>query len=156
MILRKTRWLTSSNSWMCVKTIVHHHCNAMHRCIDDIDDNCYLSTCNILHPFIKRRKIGLKRNRYLQSANKNIGVASQCLKITEKVAFYIASEASYIYILNRQKHIENAKIGPFWRVFENLKLAVKQCYSVTRQVTFYRTKIGWKCQNWKIQMRHFE
>ena len=23
---------------------------------------------------------------------------------------------------------ENAKIGPFWRIFENLKLAVKQCY----------------------------
>ena len=26
-------------------------------------------------------------------------------------------------------HFEwNAKNGPFWRVFENLKLAVKQCY----------------------------
>ena len=28
--------------------------------------------------------------------------------------------------------------------------------SVTRQVSFNRTKIGGKCQNWKIQMRHFE
>ena len=27
---------------------------------------------------------------------------------------------------------------------------------VTRQVSFNRTKIGGKCQNWKIQMRHFE
>ena len=26
------------------------------------------------------------------------------------------------------KLIKNAKNGPFWRVFENLKLAVKQCY----------------------------
>ena len=26
---------------------------------------------------------------------------------------------------------------------------------VTRQVSFNRSKIGWKCQNWKIQMRHF-
>ena len=26
------------------------------------------------------------------------------------------------------KLIENAKNGLFWRVFENLKLAVKQCY----------------------------
>ena len=27
--------------------------------------------------------------------------------------------------------------------------------SVTRQVNFNRTKIGGKCQNWKIKMRHF-
>ena len=46
----------------------------------------------------------------------------------KKVTFNIASEASYVYILSGQKLIENAKNGPFWRVFENLKLAVKQCY----------------------------
>ena len=53
---------------------------------------------------------------------------AQCLKITEKVAFNIASEASYVYILSGQKLIKNAKKRQFWRVFENLKLAVKQCY----------------------------
>ena len=53
---------------------------------------------------------------------------SQCLKITEKVAFSIASEASYVYILSGQKLIKIAKNGQFWRLFENLKLAVKQCY----------------------------
>ena len=53
---------------------------------------------------------------------------SRCLKITEKVSFNIASEASYVYILSGHKLIKNAKNGPFWRVFENLKLAVKQCY----------------------------
>ena len=42
--------------------------------------------------------------------------------------FNIASEASYVYILNGQKLIENAKICPLWRVFENLKFAVKQRY----------------------------
>ena len=63
---------------------------------------------------------------------------SQCLKITEKVSFNVASEASYIYILSGQKLIKNAKNGPFWRVFENLKLAVKQCY-----------------QTGKCQKRHF-
>ena len=47
---------------------------------------------------------------------------------TEKVSFNIASEASYVYILSGQKLIKNAKNDPFWRVFENLKLAVKQCY----------------------------
>ena len=40
----------------------------------------------------------------------------------------LASEVSYVYILSGQNFIENAKNGPFWRVFENLKLAVKQCY----------------------------
>ena len=54
--------------------------------------------------------------------------SSRCLKITEKVSFNIASEASYIYILSGQKLIKNAKNGQFWKVFENIKLAVKQCY----------------------------
>ena len=49
---------------------------------------------------------------------------AQCLKITEKVSFNIASEASYVW----QKVIKNAKNYSFWRAFENLKLAVKQCY----------------------------
>ena len=31
-----------------------------------------------------------------------------CLKITEKVALNIASEASYVYILSLQKLIKNA------------------------------------------------
>ena len=46
----------------------------------------------------------------------------------EKVSFNIASEASYVYILSGQKLIKNPKNAPFWLVFENLKLAVKQCY----------------------------
>ena len=41
-------------------------------------------------------------------------------------------EASYVYILNGQKLIKNAKNGPFWRVFENVKLAVKQCYQTSQ------------------------
>ena len=55
-------------------------------------------------------------------------LAIQCLKITEKVSFNIASEASYVYILSGQKFIKNAKNCPFWRIFEDLKLAVKQYY----------------------------
>ena len=49
-----------------------------------------------------------------------------CLKITEKVSFTIASEVSYVYILNGQKLIKNAKNGQFWRLFENLKLAISK------------------------------
>ena len=59
---------------------------------------------------------------------------ARCLKITEKVSFNIASEASYVYILSGKKLIKNAKNGPFWRVFENLKLAVKQCYQTGQKL----------------------
>ena len=34
-------------------------------------------------------------------------------KSQKKVSFNIASEASYIYILTKQKSIKNAQIGPF-------------------------------------------
>ena len=37
--------------------------------------------------------------------------ATQCFKITEKVSFNIASEASYVYILSVQKFIKKAKNG---------------------------------------------
>ena len=37
----------------------------------------------------------------------------QCLKITEKVSFNIASEASYVYIFSGQKFIKNAQNGQF-------------------------------------------
>ena len=49
-----------------------------------------------------------------------------------------------------KKFIKNAKNGPFWRVFDNLKLAVKHCY------LFNRTKIGGNAKIEKLQMRHFE
>ena len=47
---------------------------------------------------------------------------ARCLKITEKVSYYIASEASYVYISGGQKLTKNTKNGHF----ENLMLAVKQ------------------------------
>ena len=37
----------------------------------------------------------------------------RCLKITEKVSFSIASEASYVYVFNGPKLIENAKLASF-------------------------------------------
>ena len=70
--------------------------------------------------------------------SKPIVVVAQCLKITEKVAFHIASQAS------GQKLIKIAKNCQFWRVFQNLKVAVKKCYQICH---FYWTKIDGKCQN---------
>ena len=49
---------------------------------------------------------------------------AQCLKITEKVSFKTASEASYDYIFNGPKLFKYAKNSQF----ENLKLGVKMCY----------------------------
>ena len=60
---------------------------------------------------------------------KNISFAyAMVFENLKKVSFNIASEASYFYILSGQKLIKNTKNGPFWRVFENLKLTVKMCY----------------------------
>ena len=53
---------------------------------------------------------------------------SRCLKITEKVSFNIASEASYVYILSGQKLIKNDKMVHFGEFLKKLKIAVKQCY----------------------------
>ena len=47
------------------------------------------------------------------------------MKIIEKVSFNIASEASYVYILSRQKFTKNTQKWSIWRLFEKLKLAVK-------------------------------
>ena len=52
---------------------------------------------------------------------KKIGTNPWCMKITEKVAFNIAREASYIYILSGQKLIKNTKrqkcfiLASFWK-----------------------------------------
>ena len=43
----------------------------------------------------------------------------RCLKITEKVSFNIASEASYVYILSGQKLIKKAKIVHFGEFLNN-------------------------------------
>ena len=56
----------------------------------------------------------------------------------------IASEAIYVYILSGQKFLKNAKNGQF---DEFLKTWSLRSYSVTRQVTFNRTKIDEKRQN---------
>ena len=37
------------------------------------------------------------------------------MKITEKVLYIIASEASYVYILSGQKLIKNAILASFWK-----------------------------------------
>ena len=66
----------------------------------------------------------------------------KCLKITEKVSFNIASEASYVYISSGQKVIKNAKIG----------LLSLRSISVTRQVNFDRTKTGTKFQKLKCDI----
>ena len=91
--------------------------------------NCRPTFQDVPHHFkIKMQIPPLSKFSYFFFIVISLLYVSRCLKITEKVSFNIASKASYVYILSGQKLIKNAKNGPFWRVFENLKLAVKQCY----------------------------
>ena len=77
-------------------------------------------------------------------------ITSQCLKISLKVSFNIASEASYI--LSGKSLLKALKIPKMVQFGEFLKTWSLWSKSVTRQVNF---KNG-KCQNPKIQMRHFK
>ena len=72
------------------------------------------------------------------------------MKITEKVSFNIASEASYAYILSGQKLIKNAKNGQFWRVFDKPE-ACGQTVLPDRSILIGQKMV----ENAKIQMRHF-
>ena len=67
------------------------------------------------------------------------------MKITEKVSFNIASEASYVYILCQQKLIKNAKNGPFCASFWKTD-ACGQTVLPDMSV-LNRTQICGKCQN---------
>ena len=100
-----------------------------------------------LHCFLR---LGLTRWNFLtfQWALGKIFAETRCLKITEKVSFNIASEASCVYIFSGQKLIKNAKNDPFWRVFR--KPWSLRSNSVTRQVSFNRTK---KVENAKIRKK---
>ena len=60
---------------------------------------------------ISKRCRSLLSDGYLSRKALYNTTGSQCLKIPEKVAFIIASEASYLYILSGQKFIKNAKNG---------------------------------------------
>ena len=56
--------------------------------------------------------------------------SSQCLKITEKVAFNFASEASYVYIKSGQKLIKMPKMVNFGEFLNATFLVIfKHCVS---------------------------
>ena len=78
----------------------------------------------------------------------------RCLKITEKVSFNLASEASYVYILSGQKLIKNAKNGPVWQFFLKPK-ACGQTLLPDRSLLIGQ-KLVENAKMPKIHMRHFE
>ena len=73
----------------------------------------------------------------------------QCFKIVQKVAFNIASEASYVYILSGQKLIKNAKNDPFWRVFAYSQTVLPDRSLLKGRKLVENAKIE------KSKMRHF-
>ena len=138
---------TDGNTWWFC-----HICS----CLGDLCN----PTSNILRLFLILRSrhevvspVQIQKRRFAHKIFSLPPTYPRCLKITEKVSFNIASEESYVYILSGQKLIKNAKNALFG---EFLKTWSLRSNSVTRQVSFSRTKIGGKCQNSKIQMRHFE
>ena len=78
---------------------------------------------------------------------------SQCLKITQKVSFNIASEASYVYILSGQKFIKNAEKGQFLRVFDKPEVC-GQTVLPDRSILIGQ-KLTENAKMAKSQMRHF-
>ena len=62
-------------------------------------------------PEEKRRKVLIAGSNSMQ------GMLTQCLKITEKVSFNIASEASYVYILSGQSSLKMPKMVNFGEFF---------------------------------------
>ena len=78
-------------------------------------------------------------------------LSSRCLKITEKVTYNIASEASYVYILSGQKLIKKSQKWSILARFGKTE-ACSQTVLPDRSVL-----IGQKLmENAKIQMRLFE
>ena len=70
------------------------------------------NSTSTLNTFVKRKK-------GKESTDQSYSLITRCLKITEKVSFKIASEASYVYILSWQKLIKSAKNGQFGELLEN-------------------------------------
>ena len=77
-------------------------------------------------------------------------ITARYLKITEKGSFNIARATFTFWVI--KSWLKMPKMVYFG---EFLKTWSLRSNSVTRQVSLKKTKIGEKCQNWKIQMRHF-
>ena len=80
-----------------------------------------------------------------------MGMCPRCLKITEKVAFNIASEASYVYI-SCQKLIKKAKKKSILASFLKPQDCGQNLLPDRSLLSFNRTKIVGKCQ--KIDLSH--
>ena len=109
-------------SWMFVRSILLYSKLSREKRQKSLGPSIPKYSKKYLHPEMHSFALHFAVNHY------KFRHLARCLKIAEKISFNIASEASYVYILSGQKWIKNAKNGPFGRVFENLKLAVKQCY----------------------------
>ena len=96
----------------------------------------------------------LSGQKFIKNAkNSQFLVSLHCIWKSQKKSHSIlrAKRATFTFWVGKS-WLKMPKNSPIWRVFEKLSL---RSNSVTRQVTFNKTKSGGKCQNWKIRMRHF-
>ena len=98
------------------------HLNNMKRKVSPYNSSLFSADLIFIPKKISTKSCQVRIRTHPGRQNKT---SARCLKITEKVSFKIASEASYVYILSGQMFIKNDQ---FRRVFENLKLEVKKWY----------------------------
>ena len=127
---------------------------------------CITYTCSIKQKFAWKLRGCMKAVRKSSKSRQNFCLKAMLRRLRTISAwnlnFYRFSKC-FFSRPSRSLHFSSPGIST---VFENLpkkshstlraKRATFTSNSVTRQVTFNRTKISGKCQNWKIQMRYFE
>ena len=89
--------------------------------------------CPNISPFIFRSYIFRFRDKFDELALRiNYGnqTKARCLKITKKSRSTRAKRATFTLWVDKSWW-KKAKNGPFWQVFENLRLRVKQCYQTS-------------------------
>ena len=82
----------------------------------------------------------LNWRRLLLCSLSTLNKTPQCLKITEKVAFNIASEASYVYVLSAQKNHQKSQkwsiLASFWNLNDETFLVIfKHCVALQSLIT---------------------
>ena len=75
-----------------------------------------------------------------------------CLKITKKSQSTLRAKCT-TFTFWEDKY--SKKKFKKWSIWQDFKTWSWWSSSVTRQISFNRTKISRKCQNWKSQFRHF-
>ena len=124
----RNSWKETLNSWH-LETIDHHLSNSTNQNFKSTEEKNFKAGLDfrsiinlILHENLTKKGFHFSivtQNYTFHSPSKYFlflkKTQSRCLKITEKVLFNIASEASYVYILSGQNFIKISNLAKFWK-----------------------------------------